>query len=291
MKSNKGELISKDRELLQNPWAHVQGDGRLDAIVPTLRRPSEANLSASTDSIRGFPIRIRSRDDQFVYKKAEIEQIAKRMQISIWRQRGKLWPQGEPEDYVDLLDPAVALKLIGYDYLLQGSLGQFNVSGKQIDVAGLIDTRSQKVQISSLYPPSVRQFTCAHELGHAILHPASGLHRDRPLDGAAVAGARNAVETEADQFAAYFLMPKNLVEERFKAQFLTSHFTPTPERAYALAMGSSFTTKCKNLRDLSRILAAAEYFNDKNVNSLADQFHVSPEAMAIRLEDLKLVGM
>jgi hypothetical protein len=45
----------------------------------------------------------------------------------------------------------------------------------------------------------------------------------------------------------------------------------------------------KSLRDISRILAKTESFNGIHFRSLADQFYVSVEAMAIRLEELVLL--
>ena len=44
-----------------------------------------------------------------------------------------------------------------------------------------------------------------------------------------------------------------------------------------------------SLRDISRILAKTESFNGQYFRSLADQFYVSVEAMAIRLEELSLL--
>jgi hypothetical protein len=47
--------------------------------------------------------------------------------------------------------------------------------------------------------------------------------------------------------------------------------------------------KFKTLRQLSRVLASAEHYNGLQFNSLANQFRVTNEAMAIRLEELELL--
>jgi Zn-dependent peptidase ImmA (M78 family) len=85
-------------------------------------------------------------------------------------------------------------------------------------VAGIIDKDKKEVFISRRYPVAVRNFTAAHELGHAIMHQQSGLHRDKPIDGSA-GGQRDPIEKEADYFAACFLMPEKLVCSVFKQRF------------------------------------------------------------------------
>ena len=190
-----------------------------------------------------------------------------------------------------MLDPVIALKFIGYDCDLDETLGQFYSSGKLIEVAGTIDKSSSKVHISRRFGNHIRNFTAAHELGHALLHQTSGLHRDRPLDGTII--SRDPVEREADKFATFFLMPTKLVKTTFEKFFLTDKFFLNEETAFALGLSDfmELKEKVKPLRQLSKMLASAEYYNGRHFVSLANQFRVSTEAMAIRLEELELLAL
>jgi hypothetical protein len=138
--------------------------------------------------------------------------------------------------------------------------------------------------------PDVRYFTAAHELGHVLLHPAlKEAHRDRPLDGAAV--AKEPREREADRFAAIYLMPSRLLTTRFVDIYKMTPFELSESTAFALWGNSAGLRRSKvsSKRDLSLILATAERFNGRQVVSLSQQFKVSPTAIAIRIEELGLV--
>ena len=118
------------------------------------------------------------------------------------------------------------------------------------------------------------------------------MHRDRPLDGPGQErGVRDKIEREADKFASFFLMPENLVRNRFREFFLCDKFALNEDTIFALdPSGSMRLQDCKKtLRELARILTDADSYNGRHFNSLADQFHVSVEAMAIRLEELELL--
>ena len=48
--------------------------------------------------------------------KSEIERAAREeLQLQIWQQRAALWPDGAPQP-VEMLDPAIAAKILGVDY-------------------------------------------------------------------------------------------------------------------------------------------------------------------------------
>jgi Zn-dependent peptidase ImmA (M78 family) len=188
------------------------------------------------------------------------------------------------------LDPSIALKLLGYETSVEVGLGQYETPRGMIEVAGSIDSTSRTVRISGQYPVAVQTFTTAHELGHAVLHPASsGVHRDRPLDGSTV--SRDRREMEADTFATLFLMPEKLVRSRFVDMFGPAPFSVNEQTGYAL-FGDLFAEalpKLSTRRELSRQLSGAKHYNGRQITSLADLFHVSVAAMAIRLEELNLV--
>jgi Zn-dependent peptidase ImmA (M78 family) len=186
----------------------------------------------------------------------------------------------------------IALRWLGCDCDYDESLGRFKAKGKSIEVAGIMDRNNKRVRISREFPVNIRNFTAAHELGHIVLgHEGSGLHRDKPLDGSGKDGSRPTQEIEADKFATFFLMPEKLVKKAFKRLFGTECFALTEATMFALAGNDSMElqARCKTRRDLSRILAGAERYNGVRFVSLANQFHVSNEAMAIRLEELDLV--
>jgi Zn-dependent peptidase ImmA (M78 family) len=279
--------ITKDRVALQNPYAHENESGGFSALSDNSHLQAEVltDVSLGTHFLR----EINTQKDRC--SKIEIERRAIRLQKSIWKYRKQIWPDNTPTNPIDMLDPLVALRLIGYNSDLDETLGQFYSGGKLIEVAGTIDKYLKQIHISRKFPEHTRRYTAAHELGHALLHETSGLHRDRPLDGTTI--SRNAVEFEADKFAAFFLMPEKLVKTNFKRFFLMEKFTLSETTAHALGMGTyeSLMKKFNSLRQLSRALASAEHYNGLQFISLAKQFHVTNEAMAIRLEELELLGI
>lgn len=263
--------ISKSRELLQNPYAYeVEG--------------AEIGFSALSGDIH---IDLPAKKSNYDY--VELETVARKIQRDIWKNKNKIWPVSIPSDPIDMLDPILALRLIGYESSSHDTLGEFLSEGRMVEVAGTVDSEKKTVTLSQRFPIPVKNFTAAHELGHAVLHTESGLHRDRPLDGAN--NSKNSIECEADMFAAFFLMPKNLVKKKFVNQFLIDDFLLDESTSFALGYKDYAVAEkeLKTLRQLSRKLASAEYFNGKHKISLAQQFKVSVETMAIRLEELGLV--
>ena len=269
-KSLSTEIINS-RWLLENPYAHLDENGTFSAL------PFHVKTEVAKSGHR--------------FSEAEIKQKAKELREIIWKNRKLIWGANIPSDPTDMLDPSVIFEYMGYDYDLDETLGQYRSQGQLIEVAGVIDSSSKRVRISRQFSPEVRLFTLAHELGHAVLHEARGLHRDRSLDGTTM--SRDAIETEADKFATNFLMPEKLVVARFASQFATECFALNEATVFALSGGnlSDFQKKCQTLRDLSRILAKVEYYNGLYFTSLSNQFRVSPEAMAIRLEELELLAV
>ena len=280
VKEASNEEITKDRRLLQNPYAHQNEFGSFSALSNCSRKQVNAFISTTQKT---------TKEPRHSY--AEIEQQARKLHERIWKNRNKIWPKAIPSNPIDMLDPVIALKFIGYDCKLDETLGQFYSSGKLIEVAGTIDKSSLNVRISRRLENHTRNFTTAHELGHALLHQTNGLHRDRPLDGTII--SRDLIECEADKFATFFLMPAKLVKTTFEKFFLTNKFFLNEETAFALNYSNfmELQEKITSLRHLSRMLASAEYYNGRHFVSLANQFRVSTEAMAIRLEELELITL
>lgn len=229
-------------------------------------------------------------DKRLHYSDSQIEERATALLRELWQNRESMWGWS-PTDPTIVIDPAKGLELLGFDFFLEEDLTTFHSSVQDhVQVAGVIDKDARRVYLSKRFPMSVLSFTAAHELGHAVLHEISEpLHRDRPLNGESI--SREPKEREADKFATYFLMPAKLVRARFIELFGTDNFILTEDTAFALSCSSLSELKKKHRtrRDISRLLAGTKSYSGRNLYSLADQFRVSVEAMAIRLEELALI--
>lgn len=224
------------------------------------------------------------------YTDEEIDDRAAELRELIWRSRDRQ-PVDEysQPDHSDLVDPEVALRVLGYEFFLEESLGIFPSPTGAYEVAGILEALPGKVSVSRKMKPQVRLFTMAHELGHIVLHPQlREAHRDRSLDGSVT--SRTPIERQADRFASSYLMPAKLVRARFVAMFGTDDFFLTEATAFALLKMDEADARrvLKNSRGLAMTLATAERVDGRQVIPLANQFKVSPTAMAIRLEELKL---
>lgn len=224
----------------------------------------------------------------------QIEAIASNLQNAVWKNRHLSWKDDVPEYPMEVLKPEIAFKILGYEYDNPDFIAQVLTSEGMGEVAGYIDQSEKYAGVSGQFLPlEIRNFTAAHELGHAILHKTIGLHRDRTLDGAPISSKRPRIEKEADKFATYFLMPEKFVREVFIDIFSTECFSINDESAFALIANSAQTlrSRCPTLDDLARILASATQYNGIHFDSIASRFRVSREAMAIRLKELKLLKL
>lgn len=263
-------LLSASRKLLENPYAYLADNGRY-----------EAEGTARSEVKPALPPR---------WTNEVIAAEVRKLHARLWRDRDVPWSVGAPRDPVALLDPAIALEAIGYQFELEEGLGLMPGGAGQIEVAGVIDTRAKIVRVGRQFPVSVRAFTAAHELGHAVLHPTlTGLHRDKPLDGSPASTDR--VEVEANKFATLFLMPERLVRARFVELFQAEVVELTDDSAFALAgcAPEDFRRMYPTRRHTSRLIASTQRFNGRHFAPLNEQFRVSRESMAIRLEELALV--
>lgn len=294
MNSGPETLLRNSRKALENPYAYLSGAGNFEVVLPDgneyiSSRPADNSITQQpvidSASIYRKPHKDRRLSDQ------KIEHVVRSLQNKLWLHRSELFPTGNTMEPADVLDPLVALNGIGYQSETVESLGRCQSPDEIFEVAGMIDGLEQKVFISRQFPLPIRNFTAAHELGHAILHKEVGLHRDRPLDGGSNNVSRERIEIEADIFAAYFLMPETLVRARFKRHFKTQQFILNEETAFALGKDmDTLQATCTELRRLSKLLAKTSYYDGESFRPLSEQFKVSSEAMAIRLEELKLIS-
>jgi len=152
-------------------------------------------------------------------------------------------------------------------------------------VVGITDTEARRVVIDErldpLSYPNMEgrfNFTVAHEIGHFYLqHPAISFSDETTATHHSSASHQE-LEWQADKFASYLLMPKNMVLREWRAKFNHSDplvITPEMERA-ALANGFSRS-------DFVRAFA------EERAGVLAPMFKVSITAMRIRLQELALL--
>ena len=278
------EQIRLDAQRLKNTY----NDLILKATACLLKLEQEA------ERMKQYHQRIQELDSgKWIKKKhsyAEIEKLARDVQNTLWSYRDILGQKVTEENIVDLLKPDIVLtQILNYQYVEEETLGQNITESDVFEIAGIIDKGKKSVAVSKQFPKETRNFTAAHELGHALLHQQTVLHRDKPIDGSSA--AKDAIELEADKFATYFLMPGRTVTDLFKQLFQTDKFVVNESSAFSLTGGSldAFKRKFRTLRDLTMILASVGTFNGEPFKSMAEYFTVSQTTMAIRLEELGLV--
>lgn len=226
-----------------------------------------------------------------IHNDEELETMVRELQIQLWIHRKRIWGEDVPENHILALQPDTVLRnVLGYNYVEKDELGLYEANGEGYEVAGIIDKSEKLVQVSRKFSGESMRFTIAHELGHALLHEQTILHRDRMIDGSK--GLRRAgEEQQADRFAVFFLMPAKYVRKVFQITFQTPRFEVNESNV--LAFGVDGLQAFKNLygdtRKLSKYLASTEFFGGKAIVPLHKVFGVSIETMAIRLEELKLV--
>jgi formiminotetrahydrofolate cyclodeaminase len=225
------------------------------------------------------------------YSKTELSEIARNLQLELWKNRKEIWPHAEPVHPIHIIDPGVTFRLHGYDYEEVTTLGIDRIDGENVEIAGYVDLEQRTARISKKFSLEMRRFTAAHELGHAILHNGAVMFRDRGLDGGPVTANRPRSETEADSFAAFFLMPELQVNELFRMKYGVEAFVADKNTAFALGFQSltAMKNRLPTLRHVSVHLATVDMYSGNPSRSLSDVFGVSPLALAIRIEELGII--
>lgn len=225
-----------------------------------------------------------------------IEKQARCLQLQLWNTRDILWKDSVPTNPLEILQPGVALRAIGYEIKSARAIEETSLQGNRLQIAGELDPQRKIVRISSRFPADQQAFTAAHELGHIVLnHSISNtdgtIHRDRPLPELGQI-SRSPQEREADWFATCFLMPQKQVVQYFERQFRTRRFVLDDDTAFALCAKSfdAVRERCRSLRGLTLMLASANIYGGVPIAPLHKIFGVSRLAMAVRLEQTGLVG-
>jgi formiminotetrahydrofolate cyclodeaminase len=276
------EQARLDTEQTRTSYMHLVSEGSLRAEV-LQEEAKRVNLFYSELDL------IRSKiQNNLNLSNQQLEAATRELHLTMWDYRDLIWKKDTPVRPLDILKPEKLLGKLGYAFRLEDYLGNHTENGVQFEVAGQIDGEHKYVSVSRNFPPQTQLFTCAHELGHALLHPGQSLHRDRPVDGSQT-GPPDPQEIQANRFAGFFLMPRKQVEEIFKLLFLTTKFEINEYNATGLNIHITELRKlCKSPRDLSRLLATTDFFY-RPINSIANQFQTSQGAMAIRLEECGLI--
>lgn len=222
-----------------------------------------------------------------------ILEAAQKLLRTLFQKRSELWAT-PPADPLALIDPEIIItKLLGVRYSEPEEI--FAPPGQEgVRIAGYIDRQKGEIAVAQRFKPEVRRFTAAHEIGHWVLHPGTTYFRDAPLDGSHQGRNRPIVEREADIFAAALLIPEALLREKFYLHFgeeTLANRRVDEELMDLLNFGATKSMKpseVKATRDLSKLTAKCFSLHRQSSNSLASLFKVSPEAMAIQLEELRL---
>jgi hypothetical protein len=229
-----------------------------------------------------------------------IRSQAKDLLTEVWHRRDELWaePPLAPEDLFPLDLERVIQGVLGLTLEEPEEISSAPGSASTGDVAGLIDRSARRIVVAQKYQVDWRRFTQAHEVGHFLLHNAIVYHRERILSGGELANRtmRSPVEQEADLFAAELLMPSKIlveiVNQRFGGPIGVSQLTD--EAAHLLSAGCEIESSPSDFmnggrRFVAMALSRLSTFGQQHFVPLVRRFGVSPTAMAIQLEDLRLV--
>ena len=219
-----------------------------------------------------------------------IEREVRRLQVEIYSRRDVRYQLGVP-DIPTLFDPRNVADHCGLFYETRARLITDWEGGGE--AAGVWQRDHATVLVSTRYSYEVQRFTAGHEIGHYILHPHVGdrtLHRELPIGGPR--SDRPPLEREADYFSACLLMPRRAVVAEFDARFGSKHpLVLTDAVAYHLKADERvlFAQPSGSLMFAEAVAKAAQ-FDRRHFRSLAQHFGVSVRAMAIRLDELRLVA-
>lgn len=270
------DRIQQDRLRLQNPYAHLQPDGKMSAA-------DSARSDCATGNNHGLPL-VNVKPVESALTRSEVSERVRAHLLDRWASlAGTI--ANRSERIRAAIDPVAGARSLGYTVNFVPSLSDRVHGNKGGHVAGQFDPELREIWIAEDHSGETRLFTAAHELGHAILHPECGLHRDRA--SRFLEGRRSQVELEADWFATELLMPPKLVicasNERF------GDVSSLEADCFRALLGDPRYSAIQGRREFSIALASTGRFNGRVFPPLHAEFGVSSFAMAIRLEELNLI--
>ena len=92
--------------------------------------------------MKGWKLFNRGSYIELVRSEADLEIIARNLQLFLWDDQDHIWKKGKINAYLDILEPeTVFTKILGYELNFQQSLGMHIVGDELVEVAGLIDKK------------------------------------------------------------------------------------------------------------------------------------------------------
>ncbi len=224
-----------------------------------------------------------------VVKYVDKYEAIRRTQITLFRDSGL--GKSDYSGMIELFGPRTLADFLDLTYKEVDDIPSENANYL---TAGTLDRREKIIQVSLRFPPEQRRLTGLHELMHHMLNHDIGketLHRDRPIDHQSRRNNVAFVEWEATHVACQYLMPEKLVKTIFSSFFHLEYGHPLcfdPNTAFHLNEKDETRISKLDLRQRSLLIAQVTFYGVSLI-PLYEFFKVSPTAMAIRLEELKLI--
>ena len=239
-----------------------------------------------------------------------MERAAIEYMAAIFRSRVLRYVQSRYPDAANArkyLHPKYAFEMIDFDYEERPDLDlELRTAGTQTSIErtaiiGQLNRRDRIVYTSETSTPEATRFTLAHELAHLVLHSKPIEHRSRPHRGQS--SRRSDKEREADKFAAAFLMPPKWVANDLSRRFGRFGRYPNArelrerlpivvdERLAWWLDREDWERLLTPDADIERSMAVSICTNVGNGHfcSMAEEYGVTPMAMALRLVELNLI--
>ena len=183
-----------------------------------------------------------------------------------------------PVPVQDVIERYLGVKLGFIDF--SEKLGMKDVLGATYVEAQLICVNSRLLDVR--YEGRMA-FTCAHEVGHWILHRQYVNTAKRSTDGEDVIlcrsrDAKQPIEWQADYFAGCLLMPEEAVKEAFQTAFGRQYLEIFNEKSSFRGDPLCFDPSVENWHFIAGAVCETGGFSN-----------VSKQAMAIRLQELGLL--
>ena len=137
------------------------------------------------------------------------------------------------------------------------------------------------------HPPRLQRYTAAHELGHHVLEHGHSLDSTASMFRAPTR-SNTRIEMLAEAFAAWFLMPPELMDELVGLMGLQPPFLPWQIYALSLRLGASYTATCLQLSNL-RMISPDETRRLMDVTPRAVKEQISMGAGFDRRRDVWLI--
>lgn len=282
----KCELTSDDYKLPRYIGATEMRQGDYDALMgrksletPLLIMDAGGLTRSLADTLRFYKVAVKESSllVPFMYSEA-IEHIADQLTAE---EISQMFSKLATSNYATDLSINVyqfiqqqGIDLVEQSMTFPFQLGQYEVIGKRIVVNTSLQSNIGR-----------ERFTLAHELGHHMLHRPLFLQQGVVSAGSTeqVLSAHNTIiesnqrrlEYQANMFASCLLMPRKLVEARYRYYYTT----------YLIGLYGG------NLRPLYYSPKQSETFAGYNiiVGNMASEMRVSQKAMGIRLQELDLL--